>query len=87
MESHSDNHERSPSGRVVRWAIVGVALAAAYMLWTDHQAHLYGVLPYLLLAACPLMHLFHRHGHRNHRPGSAEKPDGSEPPSGPDTTG
>jgi hypothetical protein len=28
------------------------------------------LLPYLLLAACPLMHLFHRHG-RQHGSGSS----------------
>jgi hypothetical protein len=29
------------------------------------------MLPYLLLLACPLMHLFHGHGH--HRHGGADK--------------
>ena len=48
---------------------------AALLLWTEHRAHLLGVLPYLLLAACPIIHLLmHRsHGARGHdrhrRPG------------------
>ncbi|MFO7074112.1 DUF2933 domain-containing protein [Pseudomonas aeruginosa] len=34
----------------------------------EHTAHVAGYLPFLLLAACPLMHLFmHRgHGHGGH---------------------
>jgi hypothetical protein len=27
---------------------------------------LFGILPYLLLFACPLMHVFHGHGHHGH---------------------
>jgi hypothetical protein len=34
-------------------------------LLTEHRAHLLGVLPYLLLALCPLMHNFH-HGRSDH---------------------
>lgn len=40
-----------------------VAAVAAYFLLTEHRAHLAGWLPYALLAACPLMHLFMHHGH------------------------
>ena len=38
---------------------------AVFFLWEEHQAHFLGALPYLLLLACPFMHLFmhHRHGH------------------------
>ncbi len=35
----------------------------AFFLITEHTAHFLGALPYLLLAACPLMHLFMHHGH------------------------
>jgi len=39
----------------------------AYFLFTEHRAHVIQFLPFLLLAACPLMHLFmhggHGHGH------------------------
>jgi Cu2+-exporting ATPase len=45
----------------------GIALCvflaiAAFFLWTEHRAHLLGALPWLLLAACPLLHLFMHHG-------------------------
>ncbi len=44
-----------------------LAIAGFYLL-TEHRAHLFGVLPYLLLLACPLMHVFmHRGGHGGHR--------------------
>jgi hypothetical protein len=45
--------------------VLAVLLAAAgYFFWSEHQIHLAGLLPYLLLLACPLMHLWHRHGRR-----------------------
>nr|WP_242610158.1 DUF2933 domain-containing protein [Fluviicoccus keumensis] len=44
----------------------GVAL---FFLFEEHRAHLLGLLPYLILFACPLMHLFMHHGHHHgHRP-------------------
>ena len=36
---------------------------AAYFLLSEHRAHLFGALPFLLLLACPLMHLFMHGGH------------------------
>lgn len=45
-----------------------VAMAALFLL-EEHWRHALGLLPYLVLLACPLMHLFHKHGrHRGHRP-------------------
>ncbi len=41
------------------------AIAALYVI-TEHQAHLWGWLPFLLLLACPLMHLFMHGGHGGH---------------------
>ena len=38
---------------------------AGYFLWTEHQAHVWAVVPYLpwlLLLACPLLHFFMDHG-------------------------
>ncbi len=53
---------RTPSGIV----LCGFLAVAGFFLLTEHTAHVFGVLPYLLLAACPLMHLFMHHGHRHH---------------------
>ena len=35
---------------------------AIVLLWSEHRAHLLGVLPYLFLLACPLLHIFGGHG-------------------------
>jgi hypothetical protein len=43
----------------------GFLIVGAFYLLTEHTAHVFGALPYLLLAACPLMHLFHHGGHRH----------------------
>lgn len=49
-------------------AFAGFALIAGFFLWQEHRAHLLGALPWLILLACPLMHIFmHRgHGHSGH---------------------
>ena len=44
----------------------GFLAIAAFFLITEHTAHVLGALPWLLFAACPLMHLFMHHGHGNH---------------------
>ena len=36
---------------------------AAYFLLSEHRAHFIGALPFLMLLACPLMHIFMHHGH------------------------
>jgi len=46
-----------------KWALAGFLAVAGFFLWTEHRAHLLGFLPYLLILACPLMHLFHHGGH------------------------
>ena len=48
------------------WILVVFLAIAAFYLFTEHRAHLFGALPFLLLLACPLMHLFMHHGHRDH---------------------
>ena len=46
--------------------VVCLALAAVggWLLWS-HAGHVLSALPFLLLLACPLMHLMHR-GHARH---------------------
>lgn len=55
-----DDHRRSG------WVLPVFLVIAAFFLFTEHRAHLFGILPYLLLLACPLMHLFMHHGHGGH---------------------
>ena len=39
---------------------------ASYFLLNEHRAHFLGALPFLLLLACPLMHVFMHGGHSGH---------------------
>lgn len=43
--------------------LIGFLAIAAFFLLSEHWAHLLGFWPWLLLLACPLMHLFMHHGH------------------------
>ena len=49
------------------WAVLGLAiiLGGYFVVW--HGAHLAAVLPFLVLAACQLMHFFMHRGHGHHR--------------------
>ena len=62
----SNHSSAAQTSRVAAWLALIVFLSAAgFFLWTEHRAHIYSALPYLLFLACPLMHLFmHHHGHR-----------------------
>lgn len=53
---------RRPAGMAVGTA----ALIAGFFLLREHWGHVLGYWPYLLLLACPLMHLMHGHGHGGH---------------------
>ena len=47
-------------------AVLGFGLVGAFYGLREHAGHALGLLPYLLLLACPLMHLFMHHGHGAH---------------------
>ena len=65
--NHQHHEPNQPSGSSRGKIALAVFLAiAAFFLFSEHRAHLFGFLPYLLLAACPLMHLFHHGGHGGH---------------------
>ena len=68
MEHHYFEHEPPPSFWRSRYAIgmAVIGMVAAYFLLTEHLAHVVGALPFLLLLACPLMHVFMHHGHGSH---------------------
>ncbi len=53
---------RRPAGL----ALATAALIAGFYLLREHWGHVLGYWPYLLLLACPLMHLMHGHGHGGH---------------------
>ncbi|MCY1563254.1 hypothetical protein D9M68_1007690 [compost metagenome] len=68
MNHHSDEHASPPSFWRSRYAIglVVIGGVAGYFLLTEHLVHVVGALPYLLLLACPLMHVFMHRGHGGH---------------------
>ena len=48
--------------------LIGFMIIAGALLFTEHRAHVLGVLIWLPLLACPLMHIFMHggHGHGEH---------------------
>ena len=66
--------------------LVVLGAVAAYFLITEHRAHVVIALPFLLLLACPLMHVFMHggHGSHGHGPQQSENP---TPPQAPRTGG
>jgi len=47
-------------------ALVGFMAIAAFYLIAEHRAHLLGWLPWLIILACPLLHIFMHRGHGEH---------------------
>lgn len=47
-------------------ALLAFLAIAGFFVVTEHTAHFFGVLPYLLLLLCPLLHLFMHGGHGKH---------------------
>jgi len=67
MNLTAHNESSAPNGAAPRpcpWgaALLMVVLTAAFFVLREHWGHFAGSWPYLLLLACPVMHLFHRHG-------------------------
>ena len=79
MESHDSHTANHPAvvttGRFAAWkgAAIMIAVIAAFYLLREHWGHAFGVAPYLLLLACPLMHMFMHRGH-GHQHDAADKP-------------
>lgn len=64
--NHSGNTSSTPQARPeLAWkgAAIMVAVIVGFYVLREHWEHVLGYLPYLLLLACPLMHLFMHHGH------------------------
>ncbi|WP_205833110.1 DUF2933 domain-containing protein [Azohydromonas caseinilytica] len=75
-EGRDNGTRRSPWTTVV----VMLLLIGGFYLLREHWGHVAGYWPYLLLLACPLMHLFHGHGGHGghgHHGGGPRNEDGS----------
>ena len=65
MSQHTEHDNNAWSSRA-KLAFGVFAIIAAFFLVAEHRAHVLPYLPLLLLAACPLMHVFMHRGHGGH---------------------
>lgn len=69
-QDHSVHEERPRSGMSTKsragLVLIGFLVIAGALLFTEHRAHVLGVLVWLPLLACPLMHMFMHHGGHGH---------------------
>jgi hypothetical protein len=71
---HADQPEEQPGSIAPppfwrsRYAIglIVFGAVAAYFLLSEHRVHFLGALPFLILLACPLMHVFMHRDHGGH---------------------
>ena len=65
-ENSTNNQEHKQSFMSRHWVTMIVLSVVAFYLITEHQAHLFGALPWLILLACPFIHIFMHRGHGGH---------------------
>jgi hypothetical protein len=68
---HDHTHETSRGSFLTSRAglvLICFLIIAGALLFSEHRAHVFGVLVWLPLLACPLMHIFMHggHGHGGH---------------------
>ncbi len=75
----TDEHETRHLSRG-QWVFYGFLAFAGLLMFTEHRAHVLGILPYLILLDCPLMHMFmhHDHGNHGHHNHHSEKSEGEQ---------
>lgn len=69
MNHDPSQHDDEPRGFWRSRYAIGLLVMgaiAAYFLLSEHRAHFFGALPFLLLLACPLMHVFMHGSHGGH---------------------
>jgi hypothetical protein len=77
MMDHDQARDTRPWWRTrTGWTLLGFLAIAAFFFFTEHRAHVLGVLPFVLLLLCPLLHVF---AHGRHGMGTGQRHDrGSE---------
>jgi hypothetical protein len=82
MNDYSQHEHRPARFWKLRYSIVLSSLGAIglYLLLREHRAHVLEVLPFVLLLACPLMHVFMHRGHGGHHGDHVPKHDGMSGP-------
>lgn len=70
IHGHSHSEGETPHGSFLTsragLVFMGFAIIAGALLFTEHRAHVFGVLIWLPLLACLFMHIFMHHGHEGH---------------------
>ena len=69
-QHHFDHQEDARQGMSMKskvgLVLTGFLVIAGALLFTEHRAHVLGLLVWLPLLACPLMHMFMHGGHGHH---------------------
>jgi len=83
--NHDHRHEPESGDKTnsrTKWVFIGFIAIAAYFLIAEHKAHVYGWLSaygiWLLLLACPLLHMFMHGGHGGHGGHGSDRNDGGK---------
>ncbi len=63
MHNRQTHDTQRKKTSLVTWIFLGFI---AYFLITEHWAHIVPFLPWLILLACPLLHVFMHGGHGRH---------------------
>jgi peptidoglycan/LPS O-acetylase OafA/YrhL len=74
VQDHPAHGERPQQGTSTKskagLVLIGFLIIAGALLFTEHRAHVLGLLVWLPLLGCLLMHLFmHHSGHGHHQAG------------------
>ena len=76
VQDHSGYQEHAQKGMSVKsksgLVLIGFLIIAGGLLFTEHRAHVLGLLVWLPLLACPLMHVFMHGGHDHHGSGGPQ---------------
>ena len=81
MNHDHSQHDSEPKpfwGSRYSFGLIVLGAIATYFLLSEHRAHFFGALPFLLLLACPLMHVFMHGGHGGHGGGHADHQSGQQ---------
>ena len=68
-DSHTPNHPAHDGQRqYAAWkgAAIMIGVIVGFYVLREHWGHALGYAPYLILLACPLMHIFMHGGHGQH---------------------
>lgn len=65
MEAHDHSHQLNQESWSTRYRwVTNIGLVILiYFLLIEHREHVFPLLPYLFLLACPFMHMFMHGGH------------------------